>query len=165
MRFVCELWCINCVPVLAWGVGQGSGERWRRWRLPEGSRGGVWKTRSCRGGAILQVGLIKTGCDMVPIAHYAQFLSLTYLFIYFPAGRGKGSSWRCSGTTMRKKLSTTGKRLNAYRRRSTATRAKSESWSMMTEACCQFFEAPTLIFPKSMITGYWLTLLQLSAGP
>lgn len=80
MRFVCGLWCINCVLVLAWGVGQGSGERWRRWRLPEGSRGGVWKTRSCRGGAILQVGLIKMGRDMVPIAHYAQFLSLAYLF-------------------------------------------------------------------------------------
>lgn len=162
MLFVCGLWCINCVLVLAWGVGQGSGERWRRWRLPEGSRGGVWKTRSCRGGAILQVGLIKMGRDMVPIAHYAQFL---LLLIYFSAGRGKGSSWRCSGTTMRKKLSTTGKRLNAYRRRSTATRAKSESWSMMTEACCQCFEAPTLIFPKSMITSHWLPLLQLSAGP
>lgn len=40
---------------------------------------------------------------------------------------------------------------------------KHDDWRL--EACCPSFKESALFLPKSMITSYWLTLLQVRAGP
>lgn len=145
----------TALPILGWRVGQGSRERWWWWRLYQGSRGCVWKTSSCRGRAVLQVGLTLK-CDVVSAARCSQFPFFLFFFLQAEGkgadGDAKESSWGRNWAPQE------GDRTPAEGDwPPQGQNQKAEAWWLKL--------VPDLSFPKSMITSFWLTLLQVRAGP